>query len=117
MRFWESHLAMFVATVAVAIAIVVWTSLAWWQRRSLGNEARENARAACTARLGEEACRDHLDRYHGDCARLTYRGGGRANPSPLRIDAEMYLECVVLGVDGWVAENGRRREERQRNKR
>jgi hypothetical protein len=111
-----------VAAIALAIALSAWFLHAWWQRRALGDEARALALPACTERLGsEDACRDHLATYHDECARLTFHGGGQRslNPGPARIDHAAYLECVVLGVDAWVAENGRalERGEAERAKR
>jgi len=99
-----------VGLVALAIVVCTWLMVAWWQRRALCNEARERALPACTSRLGsEEACREHLARYHDDCATLTFHGGkGRTSPGQKPyVNQQAYLECVVLGVDAWVAENGR----------
>ena len=103
-----------VGAIAVGIALSAAFLNAWWQRRTLGNEARARALPACAERLGgEDACREQMARYHDDCARLTFhdsRGQRSLNPGPARIDQDAYLECVVLGVDEWVAENARQRE-------
>ena len=94
-----------IAAIALGVVFFTWMTYAWWQRRALGAG-------------GEDACRDHLARYHEDCARLAARGGaGRISSGPKPwIDQEAYLECVVLGADEWVRENGRRgaQQERQR---
>jgi hypothetical protein len=103
--------------VVFGIAIVGALCHAWWKARSLGNEARAQAVPACEEQLGIELCREHLERYHEDCARLTLVRPRRTSPGPMRIDAEAYQRCVVLGVDEWVAENGRRHEEEERQRR
>jgi hypothetical protein len=101
-----------VAGVALAIGLGAWFTVAWWNRRAMFVEARERAQLACTAKLGEDACSEHLALYHDDCARLTYHQGGNRSLHGQKsfVDQAAYLECVVLGVDGWVEGNRVRKE-------
>ena len=70
---------------------------------------RDAALPGCTQRLANETtCRDHLVRFHEDCARLTRRHPGRYSGGAEVPDPSSYLDCVVLGVDDWVADNGRK---------
>jgi hypothetical protein len=99
---------------AIGALVVGITGYQWWNIRGLVKQAREQATPACEQQLGADACREHLARYHDDCARLTTKRPTRLSRGPTRIDADSYLRCVVLGVDEWVAENGRRHEEEER---
>jgi hypothetical protein len=88
-----------------------------WKMHVLSRQAREQATPACEEQLGADACRDHLERYHDDCLRLTRMRAFRGLRIPPSIDAGAYQRCVVLGVDEWVAENGRLHEEAERSRR
>jgi len=105
------RLTMLLGVMLVGVTVLVLRN--WWQRRALGEAARAQAMPGCIARLGDEAtCRDHLAANDEDCARLTFRGGGmRGSPGPARIEPVAYLDCIVLGVDGWVAQNKRKHDE------
>jgi hypothetical protein len=94
------------------VALVLGVALVTWVERWRDTaRVREQAASACVQRLGTEAdCREHLARYHDDCARLTTRHYGRGQSGPQGPDPERYLDCVVLGVDAWVAENGRQKD-------
>ena len=56
-----------VTVIALGIGLSAWFMYAWWQRRALGDEARSLALPACTEKLGEDACREHLATFHDDC--------------------------------------------------
>lgn len=89
----------------------------FFSHRSQDAALREAAIPACTQRLGgEAACREHLEKNHEECARLT-----RTRPTRFsHVDApnpDAYLECVVAGVDEWVQQNGRRAAEAARERR
>jgi hypothetical protein len=103
-----------VLVAALGALVLVITCYEWWKIRGLARQAREQATPACEQQLGADVCREHLARYHDDCARLTTKRPTRLSPGPTRLDADSYLRCVVLGVDDWVAENGRKREEEER---
>jgi hypothetical protein len=94
---------------AGTLGLVALLMSAWWQRRELEARASATALPACTEKLGEEACREHLRLYGEDCARLNLHAGKRGGnyPQPAYVNQGEYLECVVLGVDEWVAQNGR----------
>lgn len=102
----------------IAFASLVGGAVCWnaGEMRSAAKKARAAALPACVEQLGEAACRAHLDQHHDDCARLTTRRPSRGSRGPTGIDQEAYLRCVVLGVDEWVAENGRRQEELARER-
>jgi hypothetical protein len=105
-----------VAGIALAVGLTAFFMVAWWNRRAMFIDARERAQPACAEKLGEDACRAHLAQYHDDCARLTYhQGGNRSLHGPKSfVDQAAYLECVVLGVDGWVEGNRVRKEAEDR---
>jgi hypothetical protein len=85
-----------------------------WQRRTMGAAARAWAMPGCVARLGDEAtCQDHFAAYHDDCARLNYRTGKGVTPG---ITEPRYLDCIVLGVDDWIADNKSKREAADRER-
>jgi hypothetical protein len=99
--------ATFVA-VGVAVLVVAGALVRWGVERREDARLREGAIGACAERLGEAACQEHLAANHEDCARLTRKRrpgvtGAAVGPTP-----NAYLECVVLGVDAWVSDNGRR---------
>jgi hypothetical protein len=80
----------------------------WWTHRRQDLAMRDSVVGECTAQLGAAACKDHLDRYHDDCARLTRTRSGKYSGAPDAPNHEKYLSCVVLGVDAWVEDNGRK---------
>jgi hypothetical protein len=101
-----------VVLIAGAALLVTLLLRAWWQRREMTAQAAAIALPACTEKLGDEACREHLRRHGEDCARLNLHVGKRGGntPQPAYVNQASYLECVVLGVDEWVAQNGRNQE-------
>lgn len=106
--------------ITVIAAVLFFAGLALWdwrERRLMVSKAREQAMPGCVADLGsEEVCRAQFERFQEDCARLNLGRGGRYTRGPTRVDPYGYLRCVELGVDAWVAENGRKREEAARRR-
>jgi hypothetical protein len=104
------------ATIGIALLVLGAVCWSWWETRVAAGRARAAALPACVEQLGEEACRAHLEQHHADCARLTTLHPSRGSRGPTGIDQAAYLRCVVLGVDEWVAENGRRQDEQARER-
>jgi hypothetical protein len=100
-----------VVVIAAALLFAGFTLWDWRERRATASRARDQAMPTCVADLGsEDVCRARFDQFHEDCARLNKARSGRSSPASARIDPYGYLRCVELGVDAWVAENGRQQD-------
>ena len=106
-----------VAAIGLAVLLLGWVLVGWFRERREDGRLRDQALPACAERLGSaETCRAHVAQYHDDCARLTRRRPGRLSNEKGGPDLDAYVSCVVLGVDGWVADNGRKADEEARRR-
>jgi hypothetical protein len=105
------------ALIAFVAVFTVWILWVWFQNRAMENAAREQAMPACMARLGDEAtCRDHVAAYHDDCVHYAHVRPGRYEHKQERIDMDKYVDCIVLGVDGWFAQAKQKRQDAERER-
>jgi hypothetical protein len=111
-RWWVLGLAL-----VIGLGMMGWVVYGFWKHRAEDAELRASVLVECAARLGgEAACREHLAKSHDDCARLTRTRPGRYSGGTDSPNRDAYLSCVVLGVDEWVAENGRKKQAEARDR-